>query len=218
MVAILITIILILFLAIVLMNPSMEGFDGTCKTYMKEPAIPPISKMNGKYTNNNVQNAKFEMADGKTLYSGWNSDGVDFQYSCPENQPIVAYDYNSERSGEGTSIYGGIGPVYCRDGSVISTTFGKKSNATVGIKNKDSILSQFSLVGNNMIINPVDKSLGQINKISLNDCSTICNRFDICGGFSYNNDNQQCVLETTVDKNRIVSGNGRIYSKQPITI
>lgn len=51
--------------------------------------------------------------------------GDNFSIECPDKGHISAYNYNTDIKGLGSSLYGGIGPFYCSDGTVINRNFGK---------------------------------------------------------------------------------------------
>lgn len=99
---------------------------------LKQPPNPPFNKIMG-YADNTIESIKFYDTTNKILNSGTSQKGKEFSYECANGGNIVGYDYNSEGNArDDTSILGGLGPVYCADGSILDNVVGKQKNNTLG--------------------------------------------------------------------------------------
>ena len=99
---------------------------------LKQPPNPPLNKIMG-YADNTIESIKFYDIENKVLNSGTSQKGKEFSYECTNGGNIVGYDYNSEGNArDDTSILGGLGPVYCADGSILDNVVGKQKNNSLG--------------------------------------------------------------------------------------
>jgi hypothetical protein len=184
-------------------------------TVLKGAPNPPFNKIMGKVTNT-IENVLFYDNNNNIMESGSSNKGNEFSFQCPDGQNIAGYAYNNEgRDPVDTSIFGGMGPVYCVDGTIVGTSVGKASNATAGSKPQTN-LSKFNYVDNKVL--PFDNNmLGMVNESSPDQCAFVCDYLkDNCGGFTYSNSDKKCGLVYSVDKTKLVNGsNGRTYMKLP---
>ena len=184
-------------------------------TVLKQAPNPPFNKILGKATNT-IENVLFYDNNNNIMESGSSTKGNEFNFQCPDGQNIAGYAYNNEgREPVDTSIFGGIGPVYCVDGTIIGSSVGKASNAKAGSQPQTN-LSKFNYVDNKVL--PFDNTmLGTVNESSPDQCAFVCDYLkDNCGGFTYSNTDKKCGLVYSVDKTKLVNGsNGRTYMKIP---
>jgi len=182
-------------------------------TVLKQAPNPPFNKIVGKATNT-IENVLFYDNNNNIMESGSSNKGNEFNFQCPDGQNIAGYDFNNEgKDPVDTSIFGGIGPVYCVDGTIVGSSVGKASDATSGSKPQTN-LSKFNYVDNKVL--PFDNTmLGTVNESSPDQCAFVCDYLkDNCGGFTYNNSDKKCGLVYSVDKTKLVNeSNGRTYMK-----
>jgi hypothetical protein len=182
-------------------------------TVLKQAPNPPFNKIVGKATNT-IDNVLFYDNNNNIMESGTSNKGNEFNFQCPDGQNIAGYDFNNEgKDPVDTSIFGGIGPVYCVDGTIVGSSVGKASDATLGSKPQTN-LSKFNYVDNKVL--PFDNTmLGTVNESSPDQCAFVCDYLkDNCGGFTYSNSDKKCGLVYSVDKTKLVNGsNGRTYMK-----
>jgi hypothetical protein len=178
-----------------------------------QPPNPPFIKVSGK-ASKTVNNVKLTDANNNILQSGINNDGTEFNYQCPDGTNIVGYDLNTEGSGQqNTSIFGGFGPVYCADGTVIGNSVGKPKSGTIGQKPQTN-LSKFDFVDNKVLA--FDNSMmGTVNDSSLEQCAFVCDYLkENCGGFTHSETDKKCGLAYIVDSNKLQQNSkGRTYMK-----
>ena len=182
-------------------------------TVLKQAPNPPFNKIVGKATNT-IENVIFYDNNNNIMESGSSNKGNEFNFQCPDGQNIAGYDFNNEgKEPVDTSIFGGIGPVYCVDGTIVGSSVGKASDATSGSKPQTN-LSKFNYVDNKVL--PFDNTmLGTVNESSPDQCAFVCDYLkDNCGGFTFNNSDKKCGLVYSVDKTKLVNdSNGRTYMK-----
>lgn len=175
---------------------------------VKESKIPEskITKISGKFTSNGIEKIEILDANNPTVYSGTNDIGTEFSYECPDNSYIIGYDYGINKTNTGSSIFSGLGPIYCSDGTVIKKKIGKDTDTKVGIIPK-TIYSQFDYQ-TNMI--RTDDTMGVFNNVSSENCATICSFVDKCESFSFN-DNKCTIYNNNNNKN--LQKGGKTYNK-----
>ena len=183
---------------------------------LKKTPNPPFNLIQGS-ASNTINNIQFVDTNNNVFYSGSNEAGTKFSYQCPAGTNIVGYEINSEGSGEkNSSIFGGFGPVYCADGTVIGTSVGKPESQRVG-KVPNTSLSNYQFVDSKSLA--FDGSmLGSINDTTVKQCAGMCTMLDKkCGGFTYNNDDKKCGLVYIVDNNKLQpNSKGRTYVKHKL--
>lgn len=187
--------------------------DVKCRRFLDQPPNPPFNIITGKYANT-IENIQFKDSNNNMVESGTGQLGQEFTYKCPDSTNIVGYDINNQgKERPETSIFGGFGPVYCADGTVVGKSLGKAKTQTIG-QRPETELSQYNFVDSNLL--PFDDSLlGVVNETNLNQCASVCNFLkDNCGGFSYDSGNRRCGLASSVDRARIQpQTGGRTYQK-----
>jgi len=178
---------------------------------LKQTPNPPFNLVQGS-ASNTINNIQFVDNNNNVLYSGSSVEGTKFSYQCPTGTNIVGYEINTEGSGEkNTSIFGGFGPVYCADGTVIGTSVGKPQSQRVGQAPRTA-LSTYQFVDNKSLA--FDGSmLGTINDANVEQCAQMCTMFDKkCGGFTFNDDDKKCGLVYLVDNKKLQpNSKGRTY-------
>lgn len=183
---------------------------------LKKTPNPPFNLVQGS-ASNTINNIQFVDNNDNVLYSGSNVEGTKFSYQCPTGTNIVGYEINTEGSGEkNTSIFGGFGPVYCADGTVIGSSVGKPESQRVGQAPRTA-LSNYQFVDNKTLA--FDGSmLGTINDSNVEQCAQMCNMFDKrCGGFTFSNDDKKCGLVYLVDNKKLQpNSNGRTYVRPEV--
>ena len=114
-------------------TPTPLGSDPTKQSNeMTAPPNPPFNKILGR-ADNTIESVKFYDTNNNILQSGKSQLGKEFSYECPAGSNIVGYDFNNEgNERDDSSILGGLGPVYCADGTVLNNTVGKQKNASLG--------------------------------------------------------------------------------------
>ena len=189
--------------------------DVKCRRILEQPPNPPFNKIVGKAANT-VENVQFLDTNNNMVESGMSSQGTDFNFQCPDGTNIVGYDLNNQgKERPDTSIFGGLGPIYCADGTIIGSGVGKAKSSMVGQKPQTN-LSKFTYVDSKVL--PFDDSMmGTLNESSLDQCAFVCDFLkDSCGGFTYSTADKKCGLAYSVDKTRLQPGtSGRTYMKAP---
>ena len=189
--------------------------DNKCRRVVEQAPNPSFNKILGKAAKT-VENVQFIDTNNCILESGTSSQGVDFNFQCPDGMSIVGYDINDQgKERSDTSIFGGLGPVYCADGTIIGSGVGKVKSSTVGQKPQTN-LSKFTYVDSKVL--PFDNNMmGTLNESTLDQCASVCDFLkDSCGGFTYNTADKKCGLAYSVDKTRLQQGtSGRTYMKAP---
>lgn len=197
---------------------NISSADVRCRRFLERPPNPPFNNIVGKYGTNTIENIQFKDANNNIVESGTSQKGTDFSYKCPDGTNIVGYSINNQgKERPDTSIFGGFGPVYCADGTVVGANYGKASAQVIGEQPKTE-LSNYNLVDTNLI--PFNDTLmGQIRESDLNQCAYLCNYLnDSCGGFSYNTGNKTCGLAYSIDSSQIIpQSGGRTYQKRKTT-
>ena len=175
---------------------------------VKQSKIPEsrITKISGKFTSNGIEKIEILDTNNPTVYSGTNDIGTEFSYECPDNSYIIGYDYGINKTNVGSSIFSGLGPIYCSDGTVIKKKIGKEIDTKVGII-PDSVYSKFDYQ-TNMI--RTDDTMGVFNNVSSENCATICSFVDKCESFSFN-DNKCTIYNNNNNKN--LQKGGKTYNK-----
>lgn len=212
---------------------STEGIDSsdqTCKILLTKPPAPAFKKISGKYSTGVVGHIKFENLDGLVSESGVSTDGTEFTFTCPNNTKIVAYDYilsdgkNGDVKDDSVSIFGGIGPVYCSDGSRINDIKGKSKDKTISSRPKNLGLSKYDYLlptGFDDKDPQVKDSInGSIMGVSSDTCGHVCNAMgSVCNTASFNgpdNKNGTCFFSSSV-LNKTFTGtaikDSRVYVK-----
>jgi hypothetical protein len=183
---------------------------------LKKTPNPPFTLIQGS-ASNTINNIQFVDTNNNVLYSGSNMDGTKFRYQCPSGTNIVGYEINNEGSdAKNSSIFGGFGPVYCADGTVIGSSVGKPQSQRVGQVPTTS-LSSYQFVDSKSLA--FDGSMmGTINDTNVEQCASMCTMLkDKCGGFTYNNDDKKCGLAYLIDSNKLQpNSNGRTYMKPEV--
>lgn len=206
----------------------VDASDQACKLILKFPPAPSFNKISGRASDNVIDQIKFENLDGLVSESGVSSGGTEFTYKCPNGSKIVAYDYNNDpkvdnKIIDSASIFGGIGPVYCSDGSRLSKTWGKTKSQTISRRPADTGLSTYDYILPNGFDDtlPGDSLSGSIKGVNVDTCGKVCTAMgQSCNTTSFvgaNNDNGNCYFS----RNRLDNSfNGteikdsRIYAKE----
>lgn len=187
--------------------------DIKCRRILEQPPNPPFNTIAGRYANT-IESIQFRDANNNMVESGMSQQGKEFSYQCPDGTNIVGYDINNQgKERPDTSIFGGFGPVYCADGTVVGTGLGKEKTQTIG-QRPQTELSGYSLVDGNQLAFD-DSLMGKINESNLEQCAYVCNFLkDSCGGFTYDNGNKTCGLAYSIDRAKIrPKTGGRTYQK-----
>jgi len=112
-----------------------EATKPTNNVFQQAPN-PPFNKILG-FADKTVESVKFYDINNNVLTSGKSEKGKEFNFQCANNGKIVGYKFNNEgNERDDTSILGGLGPVYCADGSILDTTVGKPQNTSLGQTSK----------------------------------------------------------------------------------
>ncbi len=175
---------------------------------IEESKIPEskITKISGKYSNAGIEKIEIIDQNNPTVFSGTNDTGSEFTYQCPDNGYIIGYDYSINKSNQGSSIFAGMGPIYCSDGTVIKKKVGKETDSKVG-QIPDSIYNKFDYQANMF---RTDDNVGIFNNITSENCASICNVVDKCVSFSYNDN--KCTLYNNNNTTNLKNG-GKTYNK-----
>ena len=108
--------------------PTALGENLPTITMITESPNPPFKKIVGR-SDKTVESVKFYDMNNKVLESGTSSRGTEFSYQCPNNSNIVGYRFNNQgNERDDTSMLGGLGPVYCADGTILDNVVGKQQN------------------------------------------------------------------------------------------
>jgi len=175
---------------------------------IKQSKIPEskITKISGKFTSNGIEKIEIIDANNPPVFSGTNDNGTDFSYECPDNSYIIGYDYGINKNNPGSSIFSGLGPIYCSDGTIIKKKVGKESDTKLG-KTVDNIYNKFDYQSN-MI--RTDANMGVFDNVSSENCATICSIVDKCESFSFNEN--KCTIYNNNNINNLKKG-GKTYNK-----
>ena len=223
---------IILLVSIVMIGtaePMMEHFDQTaqqttgvnlgdikCRRILEQAPNPPFNRIVGKAANT-VESVQFIDVNDNMVESGVGTGGKDFSFQCPQGTDIVGYDMNAQGTERpDTSIFGGIGPVYCADGTVIGKGVGKVKTSRIG-KAPDTMLSKFTFIDSKTT--PIDQTaMGYMNGTTLENCAAVCDYLkDNCGGFTFDDGKKQCGLLYAVDNAKLQKDSrGRTYGKTTI--
>jgi len=112
--------------------PKALGENLPTITNITEAPNPPFKKIVGK-SDKTIESVKFYDMNNKVLESGTSSKGTEFSYQCPNNSNIVGYRFNNQgNERDDTSMLGGLGPVYCADGTILDNVVGKEQNSSLG--------------------------------------------------------------------------------------
>ena len=211
-----------------------EGSDApsVCKYVLDVPPKPVFSKITGRFTEGKyIDQIKFTDQNNTTSESGVSTAGSEFTFLCPNGSQIVAYDINSDpKDGQtkidSVSIFGGIGPVYCSDGSRIPKKYGKDTNQTIGSKAK-TVLSPYDYalpVGYDEKLGT--QVIGNIKDVDVETCARVCTAMgtSVCQSTSFigANDKGNCFFSKSkledsflnaADKPKVTSTGARIYNK-----
>jgi len=192
---------------------TVNASDVKCRRILEQAPNPPFDKITGKAANT-VESVQFIDNNQNMVESGVGTAGTDFNFQCPQGTNIVGYDYNSQGNERyDTSLFGGIGPAYCADGTIVGKGVGKVKTSRIG-NAPDTILSKFAYVDAKTM--PIDdSSMGYINGSDITNCASVCDYLkDNCGGFTYDNNNKKCGLLYNVDNAQLqANSNGRTYQK-----
>jgi hypothetical protein len=119
-------------------KPSGSEAQAQGTNQLKQPPNPPLNKIIG-YADNTIESIKFYDTNDNVSTSGTSEKGKPFNFQCANNGKIVGYDYNSQgNERDDSSILGGLGPVYCADGSILDTVVGKEKNNSLGKTSKSN--------------------------------------------------------------------------------
>jgi hypothetical protein len=175
---------------------------------IKQSKIPEskITKISGKFTSNGIEKIQIVDTNNPTVYSGTNDTGEEFSYECPDNGYIIGYDYGINKTNPGSSIFSGIGPIYCSDGTVIKKKIGKGTDTKIG-SIPQTIYNKFDYQ-TNMI--RTDDSMGIFKNVNSENCATICSYVDKCKSFSFNDN--ICTIYNNNSNNNLKKG-GKTYNK-----
>ena len=211
-----------------------EGSDALskCKYVLDAPPKPVFNKISGRFTEGKyIDQIKFTDQNDTTSESGVSTQGKEFTFVCPNGSQIVGYDINSDpKDGQtkidSVSIFGGIGPVYCSDGSRIPKKYGKDTNQTIGQKAK-TVLSTYDYtlpVGYDEKLGT--QVIGSIRDVNVDTCAKVCTAMGLsCYSTSFigaNNDKGNCFfsqakVEDTIlndaSKPKVTSTGARVYNK-----
>jgi hypothetical protein len=211
-----------------------EGSDALskCKYVLDAPPKPVFSKIAGRFTEGKyIDQIRFTDQNDTTSESGVSTQGKEFTFVCPNGSQIVGYDINSDpKDGQtkidSVSIFGGIGPVYCSDGSRIPKKYGKDTNQTIGQKAKTPLSTyDYTLpVGYDEKLGT--QVIGSIRDVNVDTCAKVCTAMGLsCYSTSFigaNNDKGNCFfsqakVEDTIindaSKPKVTSTGARIYNK-----
>ena len=112
--------------------PTALGENMPTITKITEAPNPPFKKIVGR-SDKTVESVKFYDMNNKVLESGSSSRGTEFSYQCPNDSNIVGYRFNNQgNERDDTSMLGGLGPVYCADGTILDNVVGKPQNNSLG--------------------------------------------------------------------------------------
>lgn len=211
-----------------------EGSDApsVCKYVLDAPPKPPFNKITGRFTEGKyIDQVKFTDHNNTTSESGVSTAGVDFTFECPNGSQILGYDMNADpKDGQtkidSVSIFGGIGPVYCTDGSRIPKKYGKETNQTIGQKPR----TPFSTYDYALPVGYDDTLgtdvVGSVRNVSVDTCAKVCSVMDKrCGSTSFigaNNTSGNCFFSPIKmddgwmkdqSKKKITTSGARIYNK-----
>jgi hypothetical protein len=204
----------------------VDASDQACKLILKFPPAPSFNTITGKASNNVINQIKFEW-NGVVSESGVGTEGTNFTYKCPNESHIVAYDYNNDPKVDGNiidsaSIFGGIGPVYCSDGSRIKNTYGKPKTQTINKRPTGTGLSTYDY----LLDTGFDETLpgstytGSVKGVSADTCGRVCSAMkDACRTTSFNGankDNGNCYFSKNAFDSSFTGTNikdSRIYVK-----
>jgi hypothetical protein len=167
-----------------------------------------ITKITGKFSSDGIEKIQIVDENNPTVYSGTNDIGTEFTYECPDNGYIIGYDYGINKSNTGSSIFSGLGPIYCSDGTVIKKKVGKQTDSKVGTI-PDTIYSKFDY-DTNMF--RTDENMGIFNNLTSENCATICSFVDKCESFSYN-DNKCTLYRNKNNNTNDFKKGGKTYNK-----
>lgn len=212
-------------------DEGVDSSDQTCKILLTNPPAPAFKEISGKASTGVVNHIKFENESGIVSESGVSSDGDKFSIRCPNDTTIVAYDYilskgfNGATKDDSVSIFGGIGPVYCSDGSRIKEKYGKNSDQSIkrrpvglGLSTYDYIPTGFGFDDNNATLK--EQITGSIKGVSSDVCGHVCTAMEnACISHSFNgldHTNGTCFFtKTPVDKTTqgVNLVDSRVYTK-----
>ena len=223
---------IILLASVVLLgsvNPILEHFDQSaqqttgvnlsdikCRRILEQAPNPPFVKIMGKAANT-VESVQFIDNNQNMVESGVGTGGTDFSFQCPQGTDIVGYDMNAQGNERpDSSIFGGIGPVYCQDGTIIGKGVGKVKTSRIGVA-PDTMLAKFTFVDSKTM--PINNTgMGYMNGGTIEQCATVCDYLkDNCGGFTYDNAKKSCGLLYAVDTTKLQPNtDGRTYQKNAL--
>lgn len=177
-------------------SEGIDSSDQTCKILLTKPPAPSFKKISGRASAGVIDHIKFENLDGIVSESGVSNAGTEFSFTCPNDTKIIAYDYNNDPKVNGTlsdsvSIFGGIGPVYCSDGSRINKILGKSKTQTISKRPTTLGLSKYDFLlptGFDDKDPKVKESIsGTIKGVSSDTCGRVCDAMgSVCNTTSFN--------------------------------
>jgi len=170
---------------------------------------PPIISFNGFTNNKKIGYVSITNQNGENIQSGNNRNGNEFLVKCRKNVPIIGYRYRINQTNDGNSFYDGLGPFFCKDGSVINDIYGNRGDYVKGNNSKKGALSNYEYLGEKHIPYNTEQ-IGLIRNSNINNCVSVCNNLSECNGFSLINNN--CVLHKNIN-NILMKKSGVIYKK-----
>ena len=213
-------------------DEGVDSSDQTCKIMLTKPPAPAFKKITGRFSPGVIDHIKFENESGIVSESGVSNDGKDFTFTCPNDTLIIAYDHNLEnrvdgRRSDSSSIFGGIGPVYCSDGSRIKNFYGKTADQQIKKRPLDLGLSTYDYVlpkgFDGQSASTKDTLSGSIKGVSSDICGKVCTAMGgACNTTSFNgldNTNGSCFFtSSTLNKDSIGVDieDSRVYAKVPV--
>jgi hypothetical protein len=221
-------------------NKPLESIDGadisdqSCKIILTKPPAPVFKKITGRASSEYIDQIKFEDVNNLVSESGVSTQGTSFAFECPNGSKIVGYDYNNDpkvdnKIIDSASIFGGIGPVYCSDGSRIQKKYGKEKTQTIGRRPVGLGFSTYDYVLPVGFNNTYGSSVtGSIQGVNVDICGKVCSAMGkACNSTSYigaNNDDGNCFFSKNVldesfkgtdaePNTTMIAKDARIYAK-----